>query len=328
MVDTTKAKTALAKTKVKVMSKQVVEVRQNLSIMHEALTTIMKKDTHYGIIPGCQKPSLYKSGAEVIMALFRLSSNPVVTDLSKDGEIRYQVKVNIAAKDGTFVGSGIGECSSGEEKYMWRVALCQEEFDSFAETMRRIKFKKNKYTGNIEQIQQVRVPPSDLANTILKMAKKRGLIDGVLTATGASDIFSQDIEDLPEEYVEFAKEDAKPSPEGPVCPVDSSPVDQTTAEPPSTPTEEQSLEKTPVSGVFPEFLGLVTGLSVRTGAGKNKDKDITTYHVKSETDQEFHIQKWGGPKDGVENVLCLFKNIKVGEFKGERQYMAQEIEVQ
>src|SRR5690348_1222474 len=31
------------------------------------------------------------------------------------------------------------------------------------------------------------------------MAKKRGLIDGVLTVTAASDLFTQDIEDLPAE---------------------------------------------------------------------------------------------------------------------------------
>jgi hypothetical protein len=47
---------------------------------------------------------------------------------------------------------------------------------------------------------QIRTEPADLANTILKMAKKRALIDAVLTATAASDIFTQDIEDLPPEY--------------------------------------------------------------------------------------------------------------------------------
>jgi hypothetical protein len=35
-----------------------------------------------------------------------------------------------------------------------------------------------------------------VANTVLKMAKKRALVDGVLTATAASDAFDQDLEDL------------------------------------------------------------------------------------------------------------------------------------
>ena len=45
---------------------------------------------------------------------------------------------------------------------------------------------------------QVRTEPEDADNTILKMAKKRALIDAVLTVTAASDIFAQDVEDLPD----------------------------------------------------------------------------------------------------------------------------------
>jgi len=43
-----------------------------------------------------------------------------------------------------------------------------------------------------------RVENTDLAdtyNTVLKMAKKRALVDATLTATAASDIFNQDLED-------------------------------------------------------------------------------------------------------------------------------------
>ena len=48
-----------------------------------------------------------------------------------------------------------------------------------------------------------RVPSSvnetfDAANTVLKMAKKRSFIDAVLTVTGASRIFTQDLEDIKE----------------------------------------------------------------------------------------------------------------------------------
>jgi hypothetical protein len=38
---------------------------------------------------------------------------------------------------------------------------------------------------------------ADTYNTVLKMAKKRAYVDGILSATGASDIFTQDIEDMP-----------------------------------------------------------------------------------------------------------------------------------
>lgn len=38
--------------------------------------------------------------------------------------------------------------------------------------------------------------PADYYNTCLKMAKKRALVDAILTATAASDIFTQDVEDM------------------------------------------------------------------------------------------------------------------------------------
>src|SRR6185369_6401125 len=65
------------------------------------------------------------------------------------------------------------------------------------ENRKRVKFSK--YQGKVEKKQQVRTNPADVANTILKMAKKRGLVDAILTVTAASDIFTQDIEDLPDE---------------------------------------------------------------------------------------------------------------------------------
>ena len=38
--------------------------------------------------------------------------------------------------------------------------------------------------------------PADHYNTVFKMAKKRALVDAVLTTTAASDIFTQDLEDI------------------------------------------------------------------------------------------------------------------------------------
>jgi hypothetical protein len=52
--------------------------------------------------------------------------------------------------------------------------------------------------------------PVDMYNTILKMAKKRSQADAVLTATGASDIFTQDIEDMVENGTIIPKPHASP----------------------------------------------------------------------------------------------------------------------
>lgn len=176
------------------------DIRAQVNLVKDVMIEVMKEGTHYGTIPGTKTPSLYKPGAEKLMATFRLAADPEVEQLGEGGEIHYRVKVNIRSSSGVFLGAGIGECSSQEDKYAWRAAVCDEEFDATPENRRRLKFSK--YQGRVEQKKQVRTSPADVGNTILKMAKKRGLIDAVLTITAASDIFTQDIEDLPPEVVE------------------------------------------------------------------------------------------------------------------------------
>lgn len=173
------------------------DIRAQVNLMQDVMQEVMLKDTHFGVIPGTGKPTLYKAGAEKIMSTFRIAADPEVIDLSRDGEIHYRVKVSMLSPNGTFLGAGIGECSSGEDKYSWRGVVCDDEFDDTPENRRRIKYSK--YKGNVEKKKQVRTNPADVSNTILKMAKKRALIDGVLTVTAASDLFTQDIEDLPAE---------------------------------------------------------------------------------------------------------------------------------
>jgi hypothetical protein len=50
--------------------------------------------------------------------------------------------------------------------------------------------------------------PADFYNTCGKMAKKRALVDAVLTVTAASDIFTQDIEELVDNGVMTPKQEA------------------------------------------------------------------------------------------------------------------------
>lgn len=180
-----------------------VQVRAQVNLIQEVMKSVMKKDTHFGVVPGCKKPSLYKAGSEVLLTTFRLAVDPEVTDLSTNDEFRFRVRVRITTiADGKFVGTGIGEASTGEEKHMWRKAVCEEEFNETPEDRRRIKWAVSFETKKPYSTKQVRTNPKDLANTALKMAKKRAQIDGVLTCTAASDIFTQDIEDLPEEVRE------------------------------------------------------------------------------------------------------------------------------
>lgn len=175
------------------------EIRAQVNLIQEVMKAVMKRDTHYGTIPGCKKPSLWKPGAEVLLTTFKISVEPTVEDLSTFDEARYRVTVSgIYRNDGAFVGRGIGECSSNEEKYKWRKAVCDQEWEETPTDRRREKWSAN--DGKPYKVKQVRTEIADVANTILKMAKKRAEIDFTLTATAASDIFTQDIEDMPEGY--------------------------------------------------------------------------------------------------------------------------------
>lgn len=187
------------------------EIQAQVQAIQQVMAAVMKEGVHYGKIPGCgDKDTLLKPGAEKLMATFRLAADPQIQDLSTVDEVRYRVAVRMLTFDGRFVGSGIGECSSSEEKYKWRKAVCNEEYDEAPEDRKREKWIKP-WQKPAFKVKQVRTQPSDVANTVLKMAKKRGLVDGVLTATAASDIFAQDLEDMPEELRETATEDLRPA---------------------------------------------------------------------------------------------------------------------
>jgi hypothetical protein len=184
------------------------DIRAQVNLIQEVMKAVMKKDTHYGTIPGCDKPTLYKAGSEILLTTFKISIDPVVEELSTMDETRYRVLTRGYYRDGTLIGTGVGECSSNEEKYKWRKSVCDEEFNATPEDRRREKWFKGKYdpqtrtVGESYKVKQVRTEIADVANTVLKMAKKRSQIDLTLTATAASDIFTQDIEDMPEGYAE------------------------------------------------------------------------------------------------------------------------------
>lgn len=192
--------------------KSLIDLAQSTAIMQRLLKGIMKVDVHFGTIPGTPKPTLYKAGAEKILSTFLISAEPVVEDLSTDDCSRYRVKVIGCTPDGTIIGYGIGECSTDEEKYKWRAAVCDEEFNATPPERQRVKWAKGYQNQPAKQTKQVRTNYADLSNTVLKMAKKRGMIDMVLTATAASDLFSQDLEDLKDiiDITEYEKPTGKP----------------------------------------------------------------------------------------------------------------------
>lgn len=169
----------------------VADIISHVAMVQEVMRAVMKQDVHYGVIPGTDKPTLYKQGAEVLCMAFRVADSYQVEDLSTADVVRYRVTcTGVHQVNGLVLGTGMGEASSGEEKYKWRKAW-DDEYNATPANLRREK--KGKYVTK-----QVRTEPADLANTILKMANKRAKIAMTINVTACGDMFGQDLEDMDE----------------------------------------------------------------------------------------------------------------------------------
>lgn len=182
-------------------------IKARVQLIQEVMKAVMIKNVHYGVIPGTDKPTLLKPGSEVLLSTFQIAPSIRVEDLSTPDCARVRVFVTgVHSPSGMVIGEGIGECSSNETKYKWRKAF-DDEWNDTPPDRRRITF--GKYRNK-----QVRTEPADVANTILKMAKKRAQIDMTLTATGASDCFDQDLDETIGDHDDEpkAKPETKPAP--------------------------------------------------------------------------------------------------------------------
>jgi hypothetical protein len=181
----------------------VAEIIEHVAMVQQVMKTVMKgpskehpEGVHYGTIPGTNKPTLLKAGAELLCMTFRIADRYAVEDLSTADTVRYRVTcIGEHQLTGTVLGSGMGEASSGEEKYKW-VKAGKTEWEATPETQRRKKYGWNAKERKEYEVMQVRTDPANLANTVLKMANKRAKMAMVLNVTAASDMFTQDLEDM------------------------------------------------------------------------------------------------------------------------------------
>ena len=175
----------------------VPQLKEQVQVIQLVLRDVMKKGTHFDALPGCgEKPVLLKAGAEKIGMVFRIGSEPEV-DREFDGfDTHFHIKCRMFdIRTGNTLGYGVGEGSTSESKWAWRRAVCHEEFEAAMETRRRIHWQR-KYRGEgFEAVEQVRQNPSDIINTVLKMACKRAEIDGIRKVTACSDVFDQDLDE-------------------------------------------------------------------------------------------------------------------------------------
>ena len=198
--------------------RSIGDVRNQVNKIQNLMKDLMKNGEHYGIIPGTgTKPTLLKAGAEKLCFAFRLAPEFEIkqTDLAT-GHREIQVITTLRnMATGAVVGQGLGSCSTMESKYRWRKLsrVCpkcgQEAIIKGKEDYGGgwVCFKKKggcgtKFPDAAPEIigqPEGRIENDDIAdsyNTVLKMAKKRSIVDATITACAASDIFTQDVEDM------------------------------------------------------------------------------------------------------------------------------------
>jgi len=190
---------------ISVMQFSTNEVLTQIKKIQELMQQAMKDGEHFGKIPGCgDKPTLLKPGAEKLSFMFRLAPRYEITirDLGK-GHREYDIITSLYhISTGNFFGQGVGSCSTMESKFKYR--WIDSPYKPKKEEADRLKHEgKGRWRKNgNDWIWQDRIEydnPADHYNTIEKMAKKRSLVDSILTATAASDIFTQDLEELEDE---------------------------------------------------------------------------------------------------------------------------------
>lgn len=143
---------------------RVTQVMQTIQRFQHVVQQTLREGHDYGKIPGAgDKPTLLKPGAEKILMLMGVTSEYEVLEKVQDydtGFFAYTVRCRLS-RNGQLITEGMGNCNSREKKYT--------------------SDKQDKYV---------------LANTCLKMAKKRAQVDAALTIGSLSDLFTQDIEDM------------------------------------------------------------------------------------------------------------------------------------
>lgn len=198
-----------------------VMIREQVNLIQTVMGEVMQDGIHYGTIPGCgPKPALLKPGAEKLSMVFRL--RPII-DNNRDvnfldmgnGHREVRVYCHVISANGVELSTGVGSCSTMETKYRYRGGEKKLTGKPVPKDYWNLK-KEGKIKEALELIggagfgvakgesgweicelgAKMENPDiADTYNTVLKMAKKRAYVDGILSATAASDIFTQDIDD-------------------------------------------------------------------------------------------------------------------------------------
>jgi hypothetical protein len=189
----------------------------------EFVSRVLRKDVDYGVIPGTEKRTLLKPGAEKLTTFFGLSTRFELLERIEDwtGEAHggepffyYLYRCRLFRGD-VLIAEGDASCNSREGKYRWREAqracpACgvaaiikgKEDFGGGWLCWKKkggcgAKYPDGDQSIETQQVGRVFNPDiADQVNTIQKMSQKRALVGAVLLAVNASEFFTQDVEDM------------------------------------------------------------------------------------------------------------------------------------
>jgi hypothetical protein len=231
---------------------RLADMKANRALTAQFFRDVLEEGVDYGVIPGTDKPTLYKAGAESLCELYGYAPTYTI-DETKDletGFLRCVVTTTLIQRGtGEVVAQGVGECNTREAKYFYRWMPEWEikKFPDLVSVKETLKKEERSWTDKKTKERRktmfYRIENDDLFtlwNTVLKMAKKRSHVDATLSATRSSGLFlkgKEGLEDFIEaEYAETPEEPAQDEPEATV----QAPPRPAPPIPPTGPTPEPS----------------------------------------------------------------------------------------
>lgn len=183
------------------MAARLEDMKTKLNLVQQFFKEVMVPGQDYGVIPGTDKPILLKPGAEKLNELYGYAPAVKSVEEITDKETGfYRARVTVALihrRTGTFVAEGVGEANTSEGRYRYRWLSENKLPAGIDKSSLHAEEREGRY-GRYKTYRLENEDPWTLWNTVLKMAKKRALIDATLSATRSSGLFTQDVEDLKE----------------------------------------------------------------------------------------------------------------------------------
>jgi len=159
--------------------------------LRASMKAVLRPDVDYGKIPGANKDSLLKPGAEKLLQWFGFGHTLEQAETERDADgrwygVTYRCIVTKGMPDGRAVVVATCDGYAGYDEDRFYTSAEQ------AEAKERANAERYHRSVNPLKFAEYRAP----RNSVIKMAQKRAMVGAALQATSASSLFTQDMEDM------------------------------------------------------------------------------------------------------------------------------------